>query len=274
MPTLTGLNWLTKLRLAFLRIVKPPPPVVDDAIPPSYSTAVQRGEGTLVPAAQEKAVITSEGQEPSGSLSGNASSVPQMRIMAVNDAGQILGYISPRKTRGCCFNIQRRKQAHVFEMPTGELAGKEGVRLKVTNPNEHATEYPFLGIQIWHDEDGSNERWMLRACEEGKAGSIFKGRTCVSPCAMRPGIGEPASSKVWTIQTIEDGTDELFMHWPDDAGALTSLKIVTDKNPKTSNKLWGRPVSYEVTSEEQVVRLVLEHCDGSEATIRTLKVVS
>ncbi|KAG8852696.1 hypothetical protein FRB96_008552 [Tulasnella sp. 330] len=80
----------------------------------------------------------------------------------------------------------------------------------------------------------------------------------MSPCALRPGIGEPASSKVWTARAIDDTAEELQMHWPDDAGAPSLLKITTDKHPKASRKLWGRPMSYDLSADEQRVVLILD----------------
>ncbi|KAG8993424.1 hypothetical protein FRB94_010805 [Tulasnella sp. JGI-2019a] len=216
-------------------------------------------------------------RKPGSSLNGNPPTSPA-RILGVNEYGQIIGYISPAYPTASWFNFQSVEKAIIFDVPviTSKARGRLGFkkspqvfRLRMRNPTEvaEAGEFYFLGVQLYRAL-ATNEAWMLAACDEGKPGRVFKDRARMlrsainAPMEGEGPVGNPASSKVWSIHTIDGDTEELRLNWLDKNGAVISLKATTEQLPKiegASHHLWARRKNF-VAESDTPIRLIVERC--------------
>ncbi|KAG8983291.1 hypothetical protein FRB94_007906 [Tulasnella sp. JGI-2019a] len=213
-------------------------------------------------------------------LCNRSLSTSPARIMGVNEFGQVLGYISPASPSASWFNFQPAENALVLDVPM--IDSKEGspslqeekpevFRLRMQNPMEAAAagNFRFLGIHL-HLPLSTNEQWMLGACDEGKSGPIFKDRANMFRSAAnevtegKGSVGNPASSIVWSIHSIEGGSEELRLSWLDKDGALVPLRGTSEQAPKGNGEphnFWARRKSY--AGECAVpIRLIIERCSG------------
>ncbi|KAG8980916.1 hypothetical protein FRB93_008871 [Tulasnella sp. JGI-2019a] len=200
--------------------------------------------------------------------------------MGVDNYGRILGYISPSSPTSSWFNFQSPEKALIFEVPiisckegmsSGSKESPEPFRLHIRNTTEAAAagNFHFLGVQLDLPYlDKNNEVWALAACDEGQSGPVFKDRARMLTSksnAEREGnssVGNPASSKVWSIHAIEGDCEELRMSWPDTDDAAVLLKATSQTEVGTSHVLWLRRHSYVGTANIPI-RLIVERCPES-----------
>ncbi|KAG9026125.1 hypothetical protein FRB95_009378 [Tulasnella sp. JGI-2019a] len=197
-------------------------------------------------------VITTEGD--ANALCKKSTLTSPARIMDVNEYGQVVGYISPAST-GNWFNFKPAEKALVLNvpimmsMPLRTEGSSEGFRLRMRNPPEPAVAGGcFLGIQLHRNEKGS-ETWLLAPCDEGKGP-----------------IGNPASSKVWSIHAMEGNCEELRLSWHDKDDAIVPLLVATEKALKRegdSYHFWARR-SNDVLKASVIIRLIVERCSDTE----------
>ncbi|KAG9004805.1 hypothetical protein FRB94_002054 [Tulasnella sp. JGI-2019a] len=204
------------------------------------------------------------------------------RIMGIDNYGRVLGYIGPGCPTASWFNFQPAEEALILEVPligckegiSGSKESSELFRLHIRNPTEAAAagNFHFLGVQ--YDLillDKGNEAWALAACDEGKSGPVFKDRAKMLTSksnADREGngfVGNPASSKVWSIHAIEGDCEELRLNWPETDGTVVPLKATSQQSVKEvggSHHLWARRDSF-VNKVDIPVRLIVERCAES-----------
>ncbi|KAG9013624.1 hypothetical protein FRB94_001729 [Tulasnella sp. JGI-2019a] len=204
------------------------------------------------------------------------------RIMGVDDYGRVLGYISQAYPTASWFNFQPTEKALILEVPiinckegisSGSKESPELFRLHMRNPTEAAAtgNFHFLGVQLDLALGKSNESWPLAACDEGKPGPVFKDRARMLTSksnAEREGngsVGNPASSKVWSIHAIERGCEELRLNWLEKDGTIDLLKATSGETVKEvggSHDLWARRHNF-ATTVDIPIKLIVERCSES-----------
>ncbi|KAG8843239.1 hypothetical protein FRB96_004227 [Tulasnella sp. 330] len=155
------------------------------------------------------------------------------RIKALNQYGQVLGYVALAYAGADWFTFQPLESAVVFDVPVrrDRVKGDEAIfRLSFKNPAEVASNFPFLGIHF-RKNVADQEEWMLCACDEGQYGAIYQERAKMYLTNPPAGVGYPASSRVWSIHTVEGGYEELRLNWLDITGGGLHLRLLGFSGP-------------------------------------------
>ncbi|KAG8880916.1 hypothetical protein FRB98_004676 [Tulasnella sp. 332] len=136
------------------------------------------------------------------------------RIKAVNEYGQILGYVAHNFTDGG-YNLQPLDKAVEVDLPVqGKRARAKDALLqigfqKLMKVLQTPLSLSFRGLL---DPD------LVALDLTEKTGAIYKNRSNIRRADDLIGVGKPASSRVWSLHTIEDGYEELRLNWRDKTG--------------------------------------------------------
>ncbi|KAG9002380.1 hypothetical protein FRB93_011497 [Tulasnella sp. JGI-2019a] len=130
------------------------------------------------------------------------------RVKVIKKDGALLGYVGPPAREEIINVVTSEEEALVLDIPKGWGTQEEGAHIRMVVASEA---YPSIGLHINSDKD-----WDLRACEAES--NVVEGRAHAD---VGP-IAHLASSKVWTIKTLNNSTEELRALWMNDTGRTLS----------------------------------------------------
>ncbi|KAG8856215.1 hypothetical protein FRB96_006527 [Tulasnella sp. 330] len=136
------------------------------------------------------------------------------RIKAVNEYGQILGYVAHNFTDGG-YNLQPLDKAVEVDLPVqGKRARAKDALLQIGFQKL----MKVLQIPLSLSFRGLLDPDLVALDLTEKTGAIYKNRSNIRRADDLIGVGKPASSRVWSLHTIEDGYEELRLNWRDKTG--------------------------------------------------------
>ncbi|KAG9024818.1 hypothetical protein FRB95_010986 [Tulasnella sp. JGI-2019a] len=192
-----------------------------------------------------QAMVTKFRQSKLVPTTSGAASGPH-RVRVVRGDGTVLGYVSPPNPTAHITVVASADEALVLNLPKVCDGQEKAARIRIAASDSDVVAYPFLGLENWKDD-----HWIVRACEEGPKGSVFKERAR----ADTHNVPQVASSNVWSIKKLDNSIEELCMHWMEDTGSRSGLKAMIPSASNSPIYLWMRKAP--VGSEESV-KLILE----------------
>ncbi|KAG9008754.1 hypothetical protein FRB94_012978 [Tulasnella sp. JGI-2019a] len=151
------------------------------------------------------------------------------RIRVVRGSGVVLGYLSPPVRDTYPKVVAKADEALVLIVPTECAARQVANNIKTVTRNDEVSAYPFIGLETY------GSFWIIKACEEGPEGSVFKGRTRADTTRSEL----MAASKVWLVKKLDGTTEELYSEWIEDSGGMCPLQFLLFSS--TASVEWGGP---------------------------------
>ncbi|KAG8852695.1 hypothetical protein FRB96_008551 [Tulasnella sp. 330] len=142
------------------------------------------------------------------------NSASHARVMLVKDNGLVVGYVGPLPAAGHMEVQAEPEGALVLDIPNGQSSQQTGDLIRLAGSGDDS--HPFAGIERF------NNLWILRACDQGRDGEIFKGRTRAISDTASP----IAASKIWIIQKVDEAVEELRIQWKEDDGSECMLLVI------------------------------------------------